>query len=175
MNREFYVTEVVDCDTCKGSGKIHQDQKDINFHEKIWFSCQDCTGGKLYKLIHLDEALAYLNGAENPINKSTAAITDVLDERERQFIDKGFNFAHDDQHDHQELARAAISYALHYVYRCGIPESSFMKDQPHLLWPWAEKWWKPKTPRHDLVRAAALLLAEIERIDRAAIDAGQGL
>lgn len=38
-------------------------------------------------------------------------------------------------------------------------------------WPttWAEDWWKPKNPRRDLVRAAALLIAEIERLDRAAL------
>jgi len=35
-------------------------------------------------------------------------------------------------------------------------------------WPWAEKWWKPKNERRDLVKAAALILAEIERLDRAA-------
>ncbi|AKQ30008.1 TPA: hypothetical protein JI225_05075 [Acinetobacter baumannii] len=27
-------------------------------------------------------------------------------------------------------------------------------------------YWKPKSPRQDLVRAAALLIAEIERLDR---------
>lgn len=32
--------------------------------------------------------------------------------------------------------------------------------------PWDEKWWKPKNPRRDLVKAGALILAEIERIDR---------
>jgi hypothetical protein len=37
------------------------------------------------------------------------------------------------------------------------------------LWPskWAEHWFKPKDPRRDLVRAAALCIAEIERLDRA--------
>jgi len=29
-------------------------------------------------------------------------------------------------------------------------------------------WWKPKGPRRDLIRAAALIVAEIERIDRRA-------
>jgi hypothetical protein len=27
-------------------------------------------------------------------------------------------------------------------------------------------WWKPKDRRRDLVRAAALIIAEIERLDR---------
>lgn len=36
-------------------------------------------------------------------------------------------------------------------------------------WPWtgwATEWFKPKDDRYNLVRAAALLLAEIERLDR---------
>jgi hypothetical protein len=36
-------------------------------------------------------------------------------------------------------------------------------------WPWDLKWWKPTTPRRDLVKAAALIVAEIERLDRAAL------
>jgi len=36
------------------------------------------------------------------------------------------------------------------------------------LWPWADRWWKPKSVRHDLIRAAALIVAEIERLDRGA-------
>lgn len=34
--------------------------------------------------------------------------------------------------------------------------------------PWDPAWWKPLEPRCDLVKAGALILAEIERIDRAA-------
>jgi len=33
-------------------------------------------------------------------------------------------------------------------------------------WPWAKSWWKPASLRRSLVKAAALLIAEIERIDR---------
>jgi len=35
------------------------------------------------------------------------------------------------------------------------------------VWPWGGFTWKPTTPRRDLVKAAALILAEIERLDRA--------
>jgi hypothetical protein len=35
-------------------------------------------------------------------------------------------------------------------------------------WPWPESWWKPTGDRRNLVKAGALILAEIERIDRAA-------
>ncbi|HHG5326055.1 TPA: hypothetical protein ACPWPG_001447 [Pseudomonas aeruginosa] len=37
-----------------------------------------------------------------------------------------------------------------------------------LAWPWDEQWWKPSTARRDMVKACALALAEIERLDRAA-------
>lgn len=34
------------------------------------------------------------------------------------------------------------------------------------IWPWDEHWWKSTTRRRDLVKAGALVAAEIERIDR---------
>lgn len=33
-------------------------------------------------------------------------------------------------------------------------------------WPWDERWWKPEGGRRDLVKAGALIIAEIERLDR---------
>ncbi|HCF3475434.1 TPA: hypothetical protein ACHSVP_002604 [Pseudomonas aeruginosa] len=41
-----------------------------------------------------------------------------------------------------------------------------------LAWPWDEQWWKPSTARRDLVKACALALAEIERLDRATATQG---
>ncbi|MNY70647.1 hypothetical protein D3C86_2088230 [compost metagenome] len=41
-------------------------------------------------------------------------------------------------------------------------------------WPWSEDWWKPSPePRRNLVKAGALILADIERLDRAANAAQQ--
>ncbi len=38
-------------------------------------------------------------------------------------------------------------------------------------WPesWASCWFKPKDRRRDLIKAGALILAEIERLDRASV------
>jgi hypothetical protein len=38
-----------------------------------------------------------------------------------------------------------------------------------LAWPssWSRTWWKPSGGRRDLVKACALMVAEIERRDRA--------
>ncbi|MFN3321313.1 MAG: hypothetical protein ACK43M_21435, partial [Allorhizobium sp.] len=38
------------------------------------------------------------------------------------------------------------------------------------LWPWGIEWWKPTDRRRDLVKAGALIIAEIERLDRAATE-----
>lgn len=80
---------------------------------------------------------------------------DVVEERQRQRTDEGWTSEHDDEHNNHELAHAAVSYA---AYEGPVPPS---------LWPWDAKWWKPTDRRRSLVKAAALLVAEIERIDRA--------
>lgn len=86
------------------------------------------------------------------------AAQDVLAERVRQIEEEGFTPADDDFHAHLgSLARAAACYTLSAV---GMAPAGG-------LWPWPARWWKPKDPRRDLVRAGALILAEIERIDRA--------
>jgi hypothetical protein len=85
------------------------------------------------------------------------AAQDVLAERRRQISAEGWTPEHDDQHDDEALAHAAACYAagnklLHW-------------HDGGDVWPW--RWeWKPKDDRRNLVRAAALLLAEIERRDR---------
>lgn len=88
-----------------------------------------------------------------------AAARDVLAERERQKSVEGWTTKHDDDHAPGEMALAASCYAVH----AAIPESKNVTR----LWPWSAKWWKPKDARRDLVRAGALILAEIERMDRA--------
>ena len=88
------------------------------------------------------------------------AAVDVLAERRRQIEVEGWTPAHDDEHKNGEMARAASCYAV------GAP--AFMAWD---LWPWDRKWWKPGDRRRDLVKAGALILAEIERLDRAALTA----
>lgn len=102
----------------------------------------------------------------------TNAASDVLDERKRQIEVEGWSTEHDNAHDNGDLACAAASYALHAG--CVLnPHDGVGFDGAPPMWPqsWSQDWWKPKNPRRDLVRAAALIIAEIERMDRAALAA----
>lgn len=89
------------------------------------------------------------------------AAQDVLVERQRQIHEEGWTPEHDDKnYSDGELSDAAVAYAIQ-PYCCS-------KSIPPSPWPWTSDWWKPSTPRRDLVKAAALLIAEIDRLDRAA-------
>ncbi len=88
--------------------------------------------------------------------RSQAAI-DVLDERARQISVEGWTPNHDDNFINRELPRAAACYTQ-FAHN----------EKPPAWWPWDLSWWKPTTPRRNLVKAGALILAEIERLDRAA-------
>jgi hypothetical protein len=81
---------------------------------------------------------------------------DVLAERRRQIVAEGWTPEHDDGHAQGEMADAAALYAsLRVRHIAGFA-----------TWPWSPDWFKPKDRRRDLVKAGALILAEIERLDR---------
>lgn len=90
------------------------------------------------------------------------AADDVLAERARQMSVEGWTAEHDDTHDAGEMACAAACYAINSA----APLVGSIATARY--WPWDMRWWKPKDRRADLVRAGALILAEIERLDRAA-------
>ena len=93
------------------------------------------------------------------------AVDSVLSEREQHFTREGWTPEHDDAHKPGELSRAGAAYAL-------MSASPNKRFGPPGWWPWAVSWWKPSTSRRDLVKAAALILAEIERLDRETIRRG---
>lgn len=111
----------------------------------------------------LDDFIASMNPNPASGNKVQAA-GDVLAERERQKQQEGWTPERDDKYIDCELARAAATYSL-----CTDPEQIKVCGAP--VWPWPIYWWKPTTYRRNLVKAGALILAEIERLDRAAIQA----
>ena len=87
------------------------------------------------------------------------AILDVASERQRQMSIEGWTSEHDDAYQNSELADAAACYAIN-------AHNQGFSTPAH--WPWDPEWWKQSGARRDLVKAGALILAEIERIDRAA-------
>jgi uncharacterized coiled-coil protein SlyX len=88
-----------------------------------------------------------------------AAIRDIMAERARQQSVEGWTPEHDDEHVRGEIASAAAAYAV-----AGLEGGEAISIG---IWPWSREWWKPKDRRRDLVRAGALIVAEIERLDRA--------
>ncbi|EGD4855586.1 TPA: ead/Ea22-like family protein [Escherichia coli] len=110
--------------------------------------------------------LASLEAAEKRIAELEArafnpAILDVIAERQRQQSVEGWMPEHDDEHCNGELAMAAVCY----INETGTVNRNGGKPWG---WPWDASWWKPNARRRNLVKAGALILAEIERIDRAA-------
>lgn len=99
-----------------------------------------------------DELLAAAPGTEVP-----QAWLDVQAERRRQITAEGWTPDHDDLYCAAELPRAAAAYIL-----------SGANDEAPAIWPFSAKWWKPRDARANYMRAGALILAEIERLDRAA-------
>lgn len=95
---------------------------------------------------------------------------DVQAERRRQITVEGFDTSKDDASGGQ-IAQAAGCYALH-AGGIGTDWPGGIRNGSALFWPWNEEWWKPKSARENLVRAGALVLAEIERLDRSATEQG---
>lgn len=112
-------------------------------------------------LFHAAELLAAAPGKSVP-----QAWLDVQAERRRQIEAEGWTPEHDDAHSHGQMARAAACYAL---AGSSAPNDGTAALLVSLAWPWDEQWWKPSTARRDMVKACALALAEIERLDRAGI------
>ncbi|MEH3293961.1 hypothetical protein POW16_12685 [Raoultella planticola] len=106
---------------------------------------------------HCEELQARI--AELESRTVTAAAADVLAERQRQVTAEGWTAERDDGYQNSELADAAACYAIH-------AHNQGFSTPAH--WPWSQDWWKQTSPRRDLVKAGALILAEIERLDRAA-------
>jgi hypothetical protein len=152
------------CDNCQGKGVVAT--KEEQREDVIYDALSTLSGVETHDMDlrnHPDawatmEALCthvYAEGRkderEDWAGRIGPALDDIATERLRQIEAEGWTTAHDDEHSNGELIDAAVSYAL------GNPER----------WPWSVEWWKPKDQRRNLVRAAALMIAEIDRLDRA--------
>ena len=87
----------------------------------------------------------------------STGLFDIALERKKQCFETKYTKEYDDQWTKGELATAAACYAVSTFW-------GFMQ----IIWPWAPHCWKPspKNRRHELVKAGALIAAEIDRLDR---------
>jgi hypothetical protein len=99
----------------------------------------------------------------------------IAQERQRQIDVEGWTAEHDDKHAAGQMADAAKGYLLAAVLR---ERGTSMDDRRIALapgWPWEIGDWKPSTsPIRNLVKAGALIAAEIDRLQRAAAPRGEG-
>jgi hypothetical protein len=106
-----------------------------------------------------------------------AVLEELRAERTRQVEEEGFNPKHDEAHQVDELTLAAAAYAFSAakVHTALAPHWRHSVREWILqhLWPWWAEDFKPKSPRRDLVRAGALIVAAIERLDREDIQRGE--
>ena len=77
----------------------------------------------------------------------------ITEERQRQIEKEGWTEEHDDEHVDGDLAQAAAAYATNLI----------------TLWPWEYESWRPSVDdrRKNLIKAGALIAAEIDRVNRA--------
>jgi hypothetical protein len=97
----------------------------------------------------------------------------IAAERQRQIEDEKFTAARDDKYTDNELAKAAESYLV-TVTSPDEEGDENGKTRPAWDWPWDKNWWKPsEDPIRNLVKAGALIAAEIDRLQRAEAKGGQ--
>jgi hypothetical protein len=127
---------------------LHPDGTSTNMKEPY---CLDCGSNKI--------AL--------PSQGGSRGVEDIAAERARQVSAEGWTPEHDDEHDAGELASAAACYAVNAACQIHPYDGNGAEVGDLPWWPWDKSWWKPRDARRDLVRAGALIAAEIDRLDRA--------
>lgn len=94
------------------------------------------------------------------------ALEMIMQERERQQVEERYSLVHDDEHGEGQLALLAAAYAL--SSRKDLPSGKYGGDYEEVMGELEAYDWefKPKGAVEDLVRAGALVLAELERVIR---------
>ena len=98
----------------------------------------------------------------------------IAAERERQMQVEGWTPDHDDGHKNGELSKAALCYASLAEDQVDRKHNDGEQMPPPEFWPWqdwgGDNWWKPSNdPVRNLVKAGALIAAEIDRLQRKAL------
>ena len=101
---------------------------------------------------------------ETKRERRAAILAEIGAERARQVDMLDWTPDHDDQYTDGQLSRAAACYAT-----ASLPNH---ENHPPHDWPWDRKYWRGANERRNKIKAAALLMADIERMDRAAAKEG---
>ena len=104
--------------------------------------------------------LAIIEESEHVVPKDGDGVIIIAEERFRQRTEEGFDDEHDARHEDDELAMAAVCYAL--------PDKSrydFNQNVP-FHWRWGKEDWKPTSDDRirELAKVGALIAAEIDRL-----------
>lgn len=122
------------------------------------------------------EDLGWITWAAVPAEqRHSKANQDLAVERRRQIEAEGYDPLHDDEHVSGEISAYAAFYAMPPAARdWPATETGYGSTWGEAIVP--EGWVQPKTGdrRRELVKAGALILAEIERLDREAMNKENG-
>jgi len=104
------------------------------------------------------------------MNKMKTGVELIADERKRQIEVEGWDAKHDDK-QYGALALAGASYAIETIAKYKDIDVNWGKTYSKLagiIWPYDMIWWKPTPddPVRQLVKAGALIAAEIDRLQR---------
>lgn len=116
----------------------------VLFINRFYFFCYDRLELYNIQIARSRERIVKVTGVEL-----------IAKERQRQIEEEGFTAGHDDNYPSNALAYAALCYLV--------------PDAPETVmtwWPWSWDWWKPRDRLSNLVRAGALIAAEIDRLKR---------
>lgn len=90
----------------------------------------------------------------------------IADERKRQVNAEGYSAENDADYKAGELANAALAYVQVAAMDLAAGGRAHVATRtPPACWPWHRLWWKPRDARRDLVRAGALIAAQLDAID----------
>jgi hypothetical protein len=89
------------------------------------------------------------------VQQTAVGLSLITAERLRQIAVEGYTPEHDAEHGGGELALAAAAYAL---------AASCRQNQGAVWWPWDSGYKPGPQPLDSLVKAGALIAAEIDRI-----------
>lgn len=154
------------CPFC--NGKMFEDSRIDSHHDHTyyWWTCCVCkarTGEDRNRTTAVNLALRrYLS----------KGVDLVVAERRRHVVDLGYTSNHDAIHSKGQMVTAGMCYAREAEQQ--LENGDIMwdgTDEPDpentlsRFWPWGEEFWNPSPdPVRNLVKAASLMIAEIDRI-----------